>query len=116
MIGCLISPNEVYSLDTPPGESPSPSPIPLLEPHIQIQMESTKDEEEGDQAASTSFIEIHAVSMRRSSEPLPFSLSQPHAEPPRETVTHLTVSSEQRSSPLFIFYFHPHSLSNNANC
>uniref|UniRef100_A0AAQ6AF43 LIM and calponin homology domains 1b n=1 Tax=Amphiprion ocellaris TaxID=80972 RepID=A0AAQ6AF43_AMPOC len=94
-----FSPNEVSSLDVPPDESPSPSPTPPLEPYIQIQKEiqSIKDEEEGEQTSSTSCIEIHAVGIRRSSAPLPSSISQPHAEPPGETVTQLTVTSEQRS-------------------
>ncbi|XP_044060463.1 LIM and calponin homology domains-containing protein 1-like isoform X10 [Siniperca chuatsi] len=94
-----FSPNEVSSLDAPPGESPSPSPTPPLKPHIQIQTESQakKDEEEGEQTDSTPCIEIHAAGVRRSSEPLPCSLPQPHAEPPMETVTHLMVTSEQRS-------------------
>ncbi|XP_044060455.1 LIM and calponin homology domains-containing protein 1-like isoform X3 [Siniperca chuatsi] len=92
-----FSPNEVSSLDAPPGESPSPSPTPPLKPHIQIQTESQakKDEEEGEQTDSTPCIEIHAAGVRRSSEPLPCSLPQPHAEPPMETVTHLMVTSEQ---------------------
>ncbi|XP_044060461.1 LIM and calponin homology domains-containing protein 1-like isoform X9 [Siniperca chuatsi] len=95
-----FSPNEVSSLDAPPGESPSPSPTPPLKPHIQIQTESQakKDEEEGEQTDSTPCIEIHAAGVRRSSEPLPCSLPQPHAEPPMETVTHLMVTSEQRFS------------------
>uniref|UniRef100_A0A3P8TVJ4 LIM and calponin homology domains 1 n=1 Tax=Amphiprion percula TaxID=161767 RepID=A0A3P8TVJ4_AMPPE len=94
-----FSPNEVSSLDVPPDESPSPSPTPPLEPYIQIQKEiqSIKDEEEGEQTSSTPCIEIHAVGIRRSSAPLPSSISQPHAEPPGETVTQLTVTSEQRS-------------------
>ncbi|XP_070769044.1 LIM and calponin homology domains-containing protein 1-like [Enoplosus armatus] len=94
-----FSPNEVPSLDAPPGESPSPSPSPSptppLEIQIQIQKESqaNEDEEEGEQAASTPCIEIHAAGVRRSSEPLPCSLPQPHAEPPMET--HPMVTSEQ---------------------
>ncbi|XP_051809974.1 LIM and calponin homology domains-containing protein 1 isoform X16 [Acanthochromis polyacanthus] len=94
-----FSPNEVSSLDVPPDESPSPSPTPPLEPYIQIQKEiqSIKDEEEGEQASSTPCIEIHAVGIRRSSAPLPCSISQFRAESPEETVTQLTVTSEQRS-------------------
>ncbi|XP_051809962.1 LIM and calponin homology domains-containing protein 1 isoform X4 [Acanthochromis polyacanthus] len=92
-----FSPNEVSSLDVPPDESPSPSPTPPLEPYIQIQKEiqSIKDEEEGEQASSTPCIEIHAVGIRRSSAPLPCSISQFRAESPEETVTQLTVTSEQ---------------------
>ncbi|XP_049897761.1 LIM and calponin homology domains-containing protein 1-like isoform X5 [Epinephelus moara] len=91
-----FSPNEVPSLDDPPGESPSPSPTP---PHIQIQKENQtkKDEEEGKQAASTPYVEIHAVGVRRSSDPLSRSFPRPHAEPPMDSVTQLMVTSEQRS-------------------
>ncbi|GAA6222019.1 LIM and calponin homology domains-containing protein 1 [Lates japonicus] len=87
-----FSPNEIPSLD-----APSPSPTPPLEPQTQIQLEhqSVKDVEEGEQTATTPCIEIHSASVRRSSEPLPCILPQPHAEPPTETVTHLTVTSEQ---------------------
>ncbi|XP_008289051.1 LIM and calponin homology domains-containing protein 1 isoform X3 [Stegastes partitus] len=92
-----FSPSEDSSLDIPPEESSSRSPTPPLEPYIQIQKEiqGIEDEEEGEQTASAPCIEIHAVGIRRSSEPLPCSLSQPHAEPPRETVTQLMVTSEQ---------------------
>ncbi|XP_071313324.1 LIM and calponin homology domains-containing protein 1-like isoform X2 [Trachinotus anak] len=87
-----FSPNEIPSLD-----APSPSPTPPLIPQTQIQQEhqSIKDEEEGEQTASTPCIESHSSSMRRSSEPLPCSLPQPHAEPNTKAVTHLTVTSEQ---------------------
>ncbi|XP_030594840.1 LIM and calponin homology domains-containing protein 1 isoform X2 [Archocentrus centrarchus] len=90
---------EVSSLDVPPGESPSPSPSPPLKPYTQIQTEnhSKKDTQEGKQSTSTPCIEIHAAGIRRRSEPLPCSLPQPQAEHPRETVTHLMVTSEQRS-------------------
>ncbi|XP_041846288.1 LIM and calponin homology domains-containing protein 1-like isoform X7 [Melanotaenia boesemani] len=92
------SPNEVPSLVIPPEESLSPSPTPLLEPHTQIQENKSKNnEEEGKQTASIHCFEIHSGGMRRSSEPLPCSFPQSHAEPPRETVTHLKVTSEQRS-------------------
>ncbi|XP_070818114.1 LIM and calponin homology domains-containing protein 1 isoform X2 [Chaetodon trifascialis] len=92
-----FSPNEIPSLDVSAGESPSPSPTPPLKPQIQIQKENQakKDEEEGEQTASTPCIEIHAAGVRRSSEPLPCSLPQPHAEPPMETLTHLMVTTEQ---------------------
>nr|XP_033489079.1 LIM and calponin homology domains-containing protein 1-like isoform X5 [Epinephelus lanceolatus] len=92
-----FSPNEVPSLDDPPGESPSPSPTP---PHIQIQKENQtkKDEEEGKQAASTPYVEIHVVGVRRSSDPLSRSFPRPHAEPPMDSVTQLMVTSEQRFS------------------
>ncbi|XP_041846284.1 LIM and calponin homology domains-containing protein 1-like isoform X3 [Melanotaenia boesemani] len=90
------SPNEVPSLVIPPEESLSPSPTPLLEPHTQIQENKSKNnEEEGKQTASIHCFEIHSGGMRRSSEPLPCSFPQSHAEPPRETVTHLKVTSEQ---------------------
>ncbi|XP_045886124.1 LIM and calponin homology domains-containing protein 1-like isoform X2 [Micropterus dolomieu] len=89
-----FSPNEVPSLDAPPGESPSPSPTPSLKPQIQIHKESQakNEEEEGKQ---TPCIEILAAGVRRSSEPLPCSLLQPYAEPPMDTLTHLMVTSEQ---------------------
>uniref|UniRef100_A0A8C4EX92 LIM and calponin homology domains-containing protein 1 n=1 Tax=Dicentrarchus labrax TaxID=13489 RepID=A0A8C4EX92_DICLA len=90
-----FSPIQIASLDAPPGETPSLSPTP---PQIQIQEnQAKKDEEEGEQRASTPCIEIHAASVRRSSEPLPCNLPQPHAEPPMETLTHQMVTSEQRS-------------------
>ncbi|XP_035524687.1 LIM and calponin homology domains-containing protein 1-like isoform X2 [Morone saxatilis] len=88
-----FSPIQIPSLDAPPEETPSLSPTP---PQIQIQEnQAKKDEEEGEQRASTPCIEIHAASVRRSSEPLPCNLPQPHAEPPMETLTHLMVTSEQ---------------------
>ncbi|KAM9357173.1 LIM and calponin homology domains-containing protein 1-like [Symphorus nematophorus] len=88
-----FSPNEIPSLDAPPGESPTPP----LEPQIQIQKENQakKDEDEGEQTSCTPCIEIHAAGVRRSSEPLPCYLPQPHAEPPMESLTHLMVTSEQ---------------------
>ncbi|XP_036932082.1 LIM and calponin homology domains-containing protein 1-like isoform X5 [Acanthopagrus latus] len=94
-----LSPNEIPSLDAPPGESPSLSPTLPLQPQIQIQRETQAKKEDpgGEQTASTSCIEIHAAGVRRSSEPLPCSLPQPAAEPPTKTVTHLMVTSEQRS-------------------
>ncbi|XP_036932079.1 LIM and calponin homology domains-containing protein 1-like isoform X2 [Acanthopagrus latus] len=92
-----LSPNEIPSLDAPPGESPSLSPTLPLQPQIQIQRETQAKKEDpgGEQTASTSCIEIHAAGVRRSSEPLPCSLPQPAAEPPTKTVTHLMVTSEQ---------------------
>ncbi|XP_072251309.1 LIM and calponin homology domains-containing protein 1-like isoform X1 [Leuresthes tenuis] len=90
------SPNEVPSFVVPLEDSYSPSPTPPLEPHTQIQEnKSKKDAEEGEKTASIPCIEIHAVGIRRSSEPLPCSLPQPHTEPPREIVTHPKVTSEQ---------------------
>ncbi|XP_005726599.1 LIM and calponin homology domains-containing protein 1 isoform X9 [Pundamilia nyererei] len=94
-----LSLNEVCSLEIPPGESPSPSPALPLKPCTQIQKENhiKKDKHEGRQSASPPCIEIHTAGKRRRSEPLPSSLPQPQAEPPRETVIHLMVTSEQRS-------------------
>lgn len=94
-----LSLNEVCSLEIPPGESPSPSPALPLKPCTQIQKENhiKKDKQEGRQSASPPCIEIHTAGKRRRSEPLPSSLPQPQAEPPRETVIHLMVTSEQRS-------------------
>lgn len=95
--GQCNSPSEIPSLDTPPGEPPNPPPTWPLEPQIQNQKENQAKKEEGDQTAFIPCIEIHAAGPRRSSEPLPSNLPQPHAEPPLETVTHLIVTSEQRS-------------------
>ncbi|KAM4554919.1 LIM and calponin homology domains-containing protein 1-like isoform 2-T2 [Odontesthes bonariensis] len=90
------SPNEVPSFVVPLEDSYSPSPTPPLEPHTQIQESKSKmDAEEGEKTPSIPCIEIHAVGIRRSSEPLPCSLPQPHTEPPREIVTHPKVTSEQ---------------------
>nr|XP_020508675.1 LIM and calponin homology domains-containing protein 1 isoform X2 [Labrus bergylta] len=87
--------NVIPSLDVPPGESPILSPTSPRKPQIQIQKEnqSKMDDEGGSLPASPPYIEIHAAGVRRSSEPLPYSLPQPHADPPKET--HLTVTSEQ---------------------
>ncbi|XP_019219426.1 LIM and calponin homology domains-containing protein 1 isoform X7 [Oreochromis niloticus] len=92
-----LSLNEVCSLDIPPGESPSPPPTLPLKPCTQIQKENhiKKDKQEGRQSASPPCIEIQTAGKRRRSEPLPSSLPQPQAEPPRETVIHLMVTSEQ---------------------
>ncbi|XP_034738875.1 LIM and calponin homology domains-containing protein 1-like isoform X8 [Etheostoma cragini] len=94
-----LSPNELPSLDDPPGESPSLSATPPLQPQIQIQKknQTKKDDEEGKQTASTLCLEIHAAGLRRSSEPLPCRVPQPCAEPPMVNVTHLIITSEQRS-------------------
>ncbi|XP_035860418.1 LIM and calponin homology domains-containing protein 1 isoform X9 [Sander lucioperca] len=94
-----LSPNEPPSLANPPGESPSSSPTPPLEPQIQIQKknQTKKDDDEVKQTASTLCIEIHAAGLRRSSEPLPCRVPQPCAEPPMVNVTHLIITSEQRS-------------------
>ncbi|XP_034738869.1 LIM and calponin homology domains-containing protein 1-like isoform X2 [Etheostoma cragini] len=92
-----LSPNELPSLDDPPGESPSLSATPPLQPQIQIQKknQTKKDDEEGKQTASTLCLEIHAAGLRRSSEPLPCRVPQPCAEPPMVNVTHLIITSEQ---------------------
>lgn len=101
--GQCNSPSETPSLDTPPGEPPNPPPTRPLEHQIQNQKENQAKKEEGDQTAFIPCIEIHAAGPRRSSEPLPSYLPQPHAEPPLETVTHLIVTSEQRSLSWYIF-------------
>ncbi|XP_047440641.1 LIM and calponin homology domains-containing protein 1-like isoform X3 [Mugil cephalus] len=85
-----FSPCEASSLDPSARDSPSPSPTPPPQLYIQIQ-----DEDDGEQTASIPCIEVHAVNMRRSSEPLPCSLPEPQADPPRERLTFLTVTSEQ---------------------
>ncbi|XP_069387355.1 LIM and calponin homology domains-containing protein 1 isoform X19 [Paralichthys olivaceus] len=82
-----FSPDEIPSLDTP-----SPSSTPPLEPQTQIQRE-----DEGEHSFSIPNIEIHAAITRRSSDPPPCSVPQPHAEPRTETVTHLMGPSAQRS-------------------
>ncbi|XP_069387333.1 LIM and calponin homology domains-containing protein 1 isoform X4 [Paralichthys olivaceus] len=80
-----FSPDEIPSLDTP-----SPSSTPPLEPQTQIQRE-----DEGEHSFSIPNIEIHAAITRRSSDPPPCSVPQPHAEPRTETVTHLMGPSAQ---------------------
>ncbi|XP_035017177.1 LIM and calponin homology domains-containing protein 1 isoform X2 [Hippoglossus stenolepis] len=80
-----FSPDEVRSLDTP-----SPSSPPPLEPQTQIHRE-----DEGPRTVSIPSIEIHAANRRRSSDPPPCSVPQPHAEPRADTVTHLMGASAQ---------------------
>ncbi|XP_034453682.1 LIM and calponin homology domains-containing protein 1-like isoform X11 [Hippoglossus hippoglossus] len=82
-----FSPDEIRSLDTP-----SPSSPPPLEPQTQIHRE-----DEGPRTVSIPSIEIHAANRRRSSDPPPCSVPQPHAEPHADTVTHLMGASAQRS-------------------
>lgn len=105
VLGCVngprISPNEVPRLVLPPGDSLSPPRTPL-EPQTQTQEEwSKKDEQEGEQRSSVPFFNRHDVGVRRSSEPLP----QTHTEPPRETRTHLQATSELRSKSLSDCFF-----------
>ncbi|XP_034453681.1 LIM and calponin homology domains-containing protein 1-like isoform X10 [Hippoglossus hippoglossus] len=83
-----FSPDEIRSLDTP-----SPSSPPPLEPQTQIHRE-----DEGPRTVSIPSIEIHAANRRRSSDPPPCSVPQPHAEPHADTVTHLMGASAQRFS------------------
>nr|XP_004553740.2 LIM and calponin homology domains-containing protein 1 isoform X1 [Maylandia zebra] len=114
-----LSLNEVCSLEIPPGESPSPSPTLPLKPCTQIQKENhiKKDKHEGRQSASPPCIEIHTAGKRRRSEPLPSSLPQPQAEPPRETVIHLMVTSEQSTPARSCseeFFHHSSTLAANA--
>ncbi|XP_040928547.1 LIM and calponin homology domains-containing protein 1 isoform X7 [Betta splendens] len=96
-----FSPYEVSSIDAPAQVPPSPSLTPplTLEPPIQIQEEhhSKMDTRTGEQTVSIPCFEVHSTGMRRSSEPLSCSRPQPHAEPSRETLTHLTGTSELRS-------------------
>lgn len=100
MNGWYNSPNEVPSIDAPSPVSPSPSPTLPLEPQTQIEKNQSKtDQEKEEWTPSTPCNEVHATGLRRSSEPLPCSLPEPYAEPPREAVNHLTVTSEQRSLP-----------------
>ncbi|XP_029020517.2 LIM and calponin homology domains-containing protein 1 isoform X3 [Betta splendens] len=93
-----FSPYEVSSIDAPAQVPPSPSLTPplTLEPPIQIQEEhhSKMDTRTGEQTVSIPCFEVHSTGMRRSSEPLSCSRPQPHAEPSRETLTHLTGTSE----------------------
>lgn len=103
VLGCAngpcISPNEVPRLVLPPGDSLSPPP---LEPQTQVQEnQSKKDEQEGEQSSSVPFFNLHDVGIRRSSEPLP----QTRTEPPTETRTPLQVKSELRSKPLSDLFF-----------
>lgn len=95
--------NVVPSIGFPPAESPTPSPSSPLKPQTQIQQEqeAIKDVEEGGLYASPPCIEIQAAGVRRSSAPLHYSLPPPNVEPPEET--YLMVTSEQRSSPSFLF-------------
>ncbi|XP_035983432.1 LIM and calponin homology domains-containing protein 1 isoform X3 [Fundulus heteroclitus] len=90
------SPNGVPVLVLPLGESHSPSPTPPTEPQIQ-ESGSKDDEEEVKLSASSPCIRIHAVGIRRSSEPLRCGLSQTYSEPPRGTITQPKVNCEQRS-------------------
>ncbi|KAM4586386.1 LIM and calponin homology domains-containing protein 1-like isoform 3-T3 [Fundulus diaphanus] len=90
------SPNGVPVLVLSLGESHSPSPTPPTEPQIQ-ESGSKDDEEEVKLSASSPCIRIHAVGIRRSSEPLRCGLSQTYSEPPRGIITQPKVNSEQRS-------------------
>ncbi|KAI9521420.1 hypothetical protein NQZ68_007736 [Dissostichus eleginoides] len=85
-----FSPNEAPSLEDRPEESPCPT----FDHQIQIQKvkQTKKDEDEGEQTASTPRVEIH---VRRSSEPLLYSLPPPRAEPRIDTVPCPMVSAEQ---------------------
>lgn len=98
------SPNETLSLDAPLRESLSPSPTLPLGSRTQTKESQEKlDKDEGDQAGSIPCYEIHATGLRRCSEPLPYNLPQPQAEPPMKMFTHLMVSSEQRSLSCCVF-------------
>lgn len=98
------SPNETLSLDAPFRESLSPSPSLPLGPRSQTKESQEKlDKDEGDQAGSVPCYEIHATGLRRCSEPLPYNLPPPPAEPPMKMFAHLMVSSEQRSLSCCVF-------------
>ncbi|XP_015237308.1 PREDICTED: LIM and calponin homology domains-containing protein 1 [Cyprinodon variegatus] len=90
------SPKESPVLVLPLRESHSPSPTPHIEPQIQ-ENKSEDDERDVKLSASSPCIVIHAVGIRRSSEPLRCGLYQANSEPPRETITQLKGTSEQRS-------------------
>ncbi|XP_014822571.1 PREDICTED: LIM and calponin homology domains-containing protein 1 isoform X4 [Poecilia mexicana] len=84
--GRPCSTNGVPVLVLPLGESLSPSPSPIIE--SQIQKSESKGEEEEKEEKLKVFspcFNIHAVGIRRSSEP------------PRDTITQPKVNSEQRS-------------------
>ncbi|KAM9740764.1 LOW QUALITY PROTEIN: uncharacterized protein ACNS7B_012093 [Menidia menidia] len=90
------SPNEVPSSLVPLEKPRSPPPPSPLEPHTQIQQNKSKKEPDGGER-TTSFpcIQTSSAGMRRSSEPPPCILPPPPPDPPREALTHLTVTSEQ---------------------
>ncbi|MEQ2174675.1 hypothetical protein GOODEAATRI_010155, partial [Goodea atripinnis] len=81
----------------------SPSSTPLIEPQIQ-ESKSKDDEEDAKLSASSPWTKIHAVGIRRSSEPLRCGLSQAISGPPRDTITQLKVNSEQRSKCISEFH------------
>ncbi|MED6235002.1 hypothetical protein ATANTOWER_012043, partial [Ataeniobius toweri] len=56
---------------------------------------SKDDEEDAKLSASSPWTKIHAVGIRRSSEPLRCGLSQAISGPPRDTIIQLKVNSEQ---------------------
>lgn len=90
--------NDIFSLVPPSGESISPSHSQSFVPHVQIEkVNHAKDSEGGDQSASIPCIEIHAVGLRRCSEPLPYIPQHHQTKPPVETETRLAITSEQRS-------------------
>ncbi|XP_038163994.1 LIM and calponin homology domains-containing protein 1-like isoform X2 [Cyprinodon tularosa] len=91
------SPKESPVLVLPLRESHSPSPTPHIEPQIQ-ENKSEDDERDVKLSASSPCIVIHAVGIRRSSEPLRCGLYQANSEPPRETITQLKGTSEQSAS------------------
>lgn len=96
------SPNENPSLEFPLRECPSLPPA--LPPKLQIQTEkellqSEMPKEEVNQAACSD--------VRRSSAPVLCNLPRPQTEPSKETVNHLTVTTQIRS--------HLHLYSQNLN-
>lgn len=109
--GWWYFPNEILSLAPPPGESISPSHSQSFVPHIQIEKVNRAKESEGeDQTASVPCIEIHAVGVRRCSEPLSFIPQHHQTKPPAETESRLVITSEQRS---LICFPQNHKLSPN---
>lgn len=90
--------NDISSLVPPSDESISPSPSQSFVPQVQIEkVNHAKDSEGGDQSASIPCTEIHAVALRRCSEPLSYIPQHHQTKPPLETETHLVITSEQRS-------------------
>uniref|UniRef100_A0A3B5Q5H3 LIM and calponin homology domains 1 n=1 Tax=Xiphophorus maculatus TaxID=8083 RepID=A0A3B5Q5H3_XIPMA len=85
--GRPCSTNGLPVLVLPLGESLSPSPSPIIESQIQESESKNEEEEEKEEKLKvfSPCINIHAVGIRRSSEP------------PRDTITQPKVVSEQRS-------------------
>lgn len=90
--------SDILSLAPPPGEFISPSHSQSFVPHVQIEkVNQGKDSAGGDQSAPVPCFEIHAVGVRRCSEPLSFVPQHHQTKPPVETESRLVITSEQRS-------------------